>query len=250
MRVIKWDIFPQEIEAYTITKDFGDMSFNHPDHQLILNNRKSLADFLKHPLNRMVAPQQTHSNHLTQVTINDGGKGIFTKDDAIPSTDALYTFDNDLFLWSFHADCTPILLYARNQSLIVSIHAGWVGTTNQIVRDTINILIQKHQIDPKELYAYIGPCISKNHFEVQIDVINKIKSMDFDTSSFYQQIDATHYLVDNVGLNKQQLLNLGVSPKNITIAPYCTIDDNDLFYSHRKKEAGRSITIIKKKTCK
>lgn len=246
MNLIKWEIFKNEIEAYTITKDFGDMTYNNSDYNLIFNNRLKLAKYLDTDLDHMVAPRQCHTNNFKEVTISDGGKGIYNVNDAFNETDALYTKDSDLYLLSFHADCTPILLYCRDKKIVCAIHSGWIGTTKQITTHITKHLIENEGCNPKEIYAYIGPSISKENFEVQQDVIDLVKQMDFDTSQFYCEKDDTHYLVDNKGLNKQQLLNLGVLDSNITVSPYCTINNNDLFYSHRKKESGRSITIIKR----
>ncbi len=247
MKLIKWEMFDNEIEAYTVTKYFGDMSFNNEDKELILNNRKNLAKYLVTDLNHMVAPMQSHTINFKEVTLNDGGKGMDNVENAFKDTDALYTRDANLFLLSFHADCTPILLYCRDQKIVCSIHSGWLGATKQIVSHVVKHLIDNEGCNPNEIYAYIGPCISMKNFEVREDVINLVRKMDFDASNYYQQIDEEHYLMDNKGLNKQQLLNLGILDDNITISPYCTIDNNDLFYSHRKKETGRSITIIKRK---
>lgn len=246
MNLISWNIFDNEIAAYTVTKTFGDMSFNNKDTALILENRKRLARYLDTDLNHMVAPRQTHSTNFQEVSLKDGGKGMFVASDALQETDATYTRDPDLYLVSFHADCTPILLYCRTQGIICAIHAGWLGTTKQIVSKVVTHLITKEHCNPKEIYGYIGPCISQKHFEVKQDVIDLVKAMDFDTSSFYQKIDNEHYLLDNKGLNRQQLINAGVEKEHITISPYCTIENNDLLYSHRKKEMGRSITIIKR----
>ena len=67
-------------------------------------------------------------------------------------------------------------------------------------------------------------------------------------SPFYQKTDETHYLLDNKGLNKQQLLNLGVLEENIQVSSYCTNENNDLFFSHRVNHDGqRNVTIIKRK---
>ncbi len=247
MKTIPWNIFEDEIEAYTITKECGDMSFNNPDYQHILTNRKNLANYLDTTLERMVAPKQIHSTTLKEVCLQDGGKGMIQKSDAIVDCDALYTKDKDLYLLSFHADCTPILLYARDMGIVCAIHSGWVGTVNQIVDKVVGYLIQFEGCNPENMFAYIGPSISYDNFEVQVDVINKVKAMNFDTFKFYKQVDDIHYRVDNKGLNKQQLLNNGIKEENITVSPYCTIEDNDLFYSHRMKESGRSATIIKRK---
>ena len=246
MKLIPWNIFPQEIEAYTVTKTFGDMSFNNPNYKLILDNRKELASYLHTDLQHMIAPRQTHTNNFAEVTLLDGGSNMQKIDNYLNETDALYTKDANIYLLTFHADCTPILLYCRDQGIVSSIHSGWPGTIKQITSKVVNHLIHKEQCNPKQIYAYIGPSINKDNFEVKEDVIKLVRNMDFDTFPYYTKKDEEHYLLDNKGLNAQQLINAGVPKENITISPYCTINNNDLLFSHRKKESGRSITIIKK----
>lgn len=108
-------------------------------------------------------------------------------------------------------------------------------------------LIENEHCDPKEMLAYIGPCICQDCLEVMDNVIDLVKQMDFDTTPYYKQTDTTHYLLDNKGLNRQMLLNLGLLKKNITVSPYCTVENDKLFYSYRKyKDSGRNITIIKR----
>ena len=248
MKLIPWNIDPT-IEAYTITREYGDMSFSNSDYDTILNNRIQLASLLETDLEHMIAPQQTHSDHFKEVSLKlDGGKGMYQVSPELTDIDALYTKDDDLFLLTFHADCTPVLLYAPDQNIIASIHSGWLGTTKQIVSKVTSHLIDKEHCDGTLLKAYIGPCISQKHLEVQYDVIEKVMQMDFDTTPFYYQSDEIHYHLDNKGLNKQMLLNLGVKDSNITVSPYCTIDQNDSFFSHRKNRDGkRNITIIRRK---
>lgn len=247
MKMISWKIFPNEIEVHSITKEFGDMSFNNPDKALILQNRQCLAAYLHTDLKHMVAPHQTHTNNFKEVSLNDGGTNMTTLDTLLCDTDALYTKDKDLFLITFHADCTPIIIYCRDQKIVSSIHSGWLGTTKQITTKVVTHLMQEENCNPKEIYAYIGPSINKDIFEVKEDVISLVKEMDFDTSPYYSKKDQEHYLLDNKGLNEQQLLNIGIPKENISVSPYCTIANNDLFYSHRKKETGRSITIVRMK---
>ena len=65
---------------------------------------------------------------------------------------------------------------------------------------------------------------------------------------FIKKTDETHYLLDNKGLNKQQLLNLGVLEENIQVSSYCTNENNDLFFFTSNNHDGqRNVTIIKKK---
>lgn len=63
------------------------------------------------------------------------------------------------------------------------------------------------------MLAYIGPCICQDCLEVMDNVIDLVKQMDFDTTPYYKQTDTTHYLLDNKGLNRQMLLNLGLLKK-------------------------------------
>lgn len=49
----------------------------------------------------MVAPHQVHSANFKEVSIADGGKGIYDQESAFDNTDALYTKDANLFLLSF-----------------------------------------------------------------------------------------------------------------------------------------------------
>lgn len=243
MKLIKWNT-NNNIEAYTVTKEMGDMSFTSVDKEY----RQKLAEYLGTDLNHMVAPNQVHSANFKEVYLSDGGKGMTSQASAIQNTDATYTKDKDLFLLSFHADCTPILLYCPKTNIIAAIHSGWLGTTKQIVSIVTSHLINNEHCDPNTMLAYIGPCICKNCLEVMDNVIDLVKQMDFDTTPFYRQTDKTHYLLDNQGLNKQMLLNLGLQEENITISPYCTVENDDLFYSYRKhKDTGRNITIIKRR---
>lgn len=246
MKLIPWQN-NQYFEAYTTTRELGDISLkNNPAEAL--KARQDLADLLACDLNKMVAPHQTHTANFTQVFLKDGGSNIIKLEDKFNNIDATYTRDKGLTLFTFHADCTPILLYSPDQNLVCAIHSGWPGTVKQIVTKVVKHLISQEGCNPQNMQAYIGPCISYSYFEVQIDVIKKVQAMDFDTRPFYHQIDETHYLMDNKGLNKQQLLNQGLRETNITVSPYCTVINNDLFFSHRKNKDGkRNISLIRLK---
>ena len=197
MKLIKWNLH-EDVEAYTTTRKLGDISLNNPNYLKVLENRQELASLLNTDLEHMVAPRQTHSTNLKQVFLmKDGGTNMLKQTDDLYEVDATYTKDKDLFLLSFHADCTPILVYCKDQKIVCAIHSGWLGTVRQIVDHTIRYLIEKENCNPKEMYCLIGPCLSKKHLEVQDDVINQVKKMNFDTSPFYQKTDENHYLLDN-----------------------------------------------------
>ena len=244
MKLIKYDI-GNEVVAYTTTRELGDISLNNPDTDQVIKNREELAGLLNTDLNHLIAPRQTHSTNVKQVSLVEGGTNMLQQTDALYEVDATYTKDKNLYLLSFHADCTPVLIYCKDTKIVCAIHSGWLGTVREIVSKVTKYLIDNEHCDPQHMHCLIGPCISYNNLEVMDDVIDQVKSMSFDTAPFYSQIDSLHYLLDNKGLNKQQLLNLGVLEKNIQVSPLCTVDNNELFFSHRKNRDGqRNVTII------
>ena len=133
MKLIKWNLH-EDVEAYTTTRKLGDISLNNPNYLKVLENRQELASLLNTDLEHMVAPRQTHSTNLKQVFLmKDGGTNMLKQTDDLYEVDATYTKDKDLFLLSFHADCTPILVYCKDQKIVCAIHSGWLGTVRQIV---------------------------------------------------------------------------------------------------------------------
>ncbi len=252
MKLIPWSCC-DEIEAYTTcaydeNNQLIDMSYNSGHYDQILNNRLTLAKQLQTDLDHMVALKQQHTTHFLEVSLKDGGKGIYTANDAFIGYDAMYTRDSHLWLWSFHADCCPVLLYCRDQKIVAAIHSGWKGTVHEIVGKVTKHLIHKEHCQPQHIYAYIGPSLSQKNFEAKDDIISLVKQMSFDTSSFYIQKKDGAYLLDSKGLIQQQLLCLGVLQEHITISPYCTFENENLFFSYRRnKTPHRNITLIQLK---
>ena len=249
MKLIPWQCF-DKVEAYTTcaydeNNQIMDMSYNNPHYQDVYNNRQKLAQLLNTDLDHMVATLQQHTTNFIEVTLADGGKGMRSQEDALIGYDAMYTREKNLWLWTFHADCCPVLLYCPTQHIVAAIHSGWKGTVGEIVKKVTSHLIENEKCSPQDIYAYIGPSINQENFEAKDDIIDLVKQMSFDTSSFYKQKEDGAYLLDSKGLIKQQLLLLGVKEENITVSPYCTIKDEDLFFSYRRnKSPHRNITCI------
>ena len=132
------------------------------------------------------------------------------------------------------ADCCPILLADPVRQTSAAIHAGWKGTVAQIVSKTASAMICQGS-NPADILAYIGPCISLAHFEVGDEVAEQ-----FD----FKEKRGARWHVDLKASNEAQLRNVGIS--QIEISEYCTIENNDLFFSHRKEKGitGRMLAII------
>lgn len=94
----------------------------------IVENRQRLASSLSCELNDFVCANQTHSSNFHRVTLEDKGRGATQMDTAIKDTDALYTYEPNLLLCSFVADCVPVIFHDKVNGLIGVIHSGWQGT--------------------------------------------------------------------------------------------------------------------------
>lgn len=132
------------------------------------------------------------------------------------------------------ADCCPILLADPVLKTTAAIHAGWKGTASQIVAKTASVMISKGS-NPADILAYIGPCISLAHFEVGNEVAEQFE---------LKEKRGARWHVDLKASNEAQLRNAGIS--QIEISEYCTIENNDLFFSHRKEKGitGRMLALI------
>lgn len=254
MKIISWNIH-SEIIAGTTTRIGGcsqgsysglNLGLNVNDNpEDVINNRKILAQELHTSFDKMISPNQTHSTNLMKVTLKDGGKGMYSLDDAPADVDGLYTRDRGLFLLTYHADCIPILIYEKKQHLILALHSGWKGNVHEITLKAIRKLIDEENCLPTEMYAYIGPSLGKNNFEAKEDIISLVNQMEIDGQSYYEKKEDGNYLLDAKGLAKAQMLKAGIPESNITVSPYCTMDRQDLFYSYRANHhCGRNVSFI------
>lgn len=251
MKLLRLDLH-DDVEIYTTyayDKNINcNMSYNGNDDEAVYRHRRELAQLLNTDFSYMVATLQQHTTNFIEVDLKDGGKGIESKDTAIIGYDAMYTREKDLWLFSFHADCTPVLLYCKDQKIVAEVHSGWKGTVNEIAGKLVKHLIDNENCNPEEMYAYIGPAIEYRNFEAKDDIIQLVNKMSFDTSSFYTLKDDGAYLLNSKGLIRQTLLNLGIKEEHIKVSTYCTMEDDEKFFSYRKtKTNDRNITLIRLK---
>lgn len=211
----------------------------------VISNRKDLCRATDTELTQWCFSCQTHSDHFHSVTKSDAGRGTRIYEDGIPNCDALYTHEKDLAIGVFHADCVAILLYDPYSKIIGAIHSGWQGTVKEITRKTLEHLIQHEHVQREHLHAYIAPAIAYRSFEVGMDVVEQVRSMSFDTSSFITLRQNDKALIDNKGLNRQMLLNAGVSAHHIQIDKNDTFMKNDALFSYRRDpQCGRHMSFI------
>lgn len=253
----KWSEMNKNVYAGFTTKNGGSVTSKFGDHNLglhvgddpnqVVENRRSLAEKLSFSLDNWVSSEQTHRNVVYEVTEEDSGKGSSDFLTSIKDCDGMFTHDHNILLALTYADCVPIYFFSPQKKLIGIVHAGWKGTVTKISESLVNQWIQQYDVNPKDIFAAIGPSICNHCYIVDNRVIQEVEKLDIpDKHLHYQKVNETKFSLNLKTLNKSILQNLGIPEANIDVTDYCTSCHHELFYSHRrdKGSTGRMLGFI------
>ena len=143
-----------------------------------------------------------------------------------PVADAVWTDQRGIALAIQTADCVPILFVHRRGDLVAAAHAGWRGLLGGVIESLVEAL----PAVPSDLQAWIGPCISVRHFEVDRDVWAAVRDQ-CPVAVADHSVDVAKRMVDLVRLAQWRLRECGVG--QIAAVQRCTYAD-PAFYSHRQ----------------
>ena len=194
-------------------------------NSFLAENKTFLSQIMQTPVENFISPIQIHGCNI-EIAKPTGG--------TIPDTDAVILTHKDFVLTLNFADCTPIILYDKKQHLAAGIHAGWRGTAQKIAQKTALKMITELNSNPQDIVGAIGPCIGKCCFEVGEEVINALQPYTAYSGKF----------VDLKETNRRQLEEIGIT--QIDISPYCTICNQDKFFSYRLSKTQNRHNIILK----
>ncbi|MBW8349834.1 peptidoglycan editing factor PgeF [Bacillus sp. IITD106] len=213
----------------------------------VLENRKKLAASLNCGLDDFVCAKQTHSANFHRVELEDKGRGALQMETAIPDTDALYTYEPNLLLCSFNADCVPVIFYHEGTGIVGVIHSGWQGSVKEITLKLFKHLIKEENCDPCDFHVQICPALSQEKFEVDEDVYIKFKDLGYADDFIYYNEQTNKYHIDNQLTVKKQCMLAGVPEEQITIDRTCTYVSEEGFSYRQDKQCGRHLCFIMKK---
>ncbi|UFU00956.1 peptidoglycan editing factor PgeF [Radiobacillus kanasensis] len=213
------------------------------DATTVVRNRHQLAENIGIPLDNWVFAEQVHTTNISVVSEEDRGKGSKSLDSAIPACDGLITKERGIVCAAFYADCVPLFFFDPETGWIGIAHAGWRGTVDGMAPKMVQTLVEQGA-NRESLRVAIGPSIGKANYQVDAKVIQHIPNAHHD-SAVHQQSE-THYLLDLQALNKELLLMEGVQETHLYTTKYCTYQDDQLFFSHRRDEGktGRMLGFI------
>jgi len=208
------------------------------DNKININqNLKKVCQKIKCSRKNLILLNQIHSNKVFSINRTPKKK---------PLGDALVTSKNKLALGILTADCAPVFIIDPKKKIISAIHAGWKGAYKKIIYKTIYKLKKKGS-SIKDLYAVIGPCISKKNYEVKKDFLKKFTVRNKKNKRFFTIYKKKIFFSLNEYISNQ-LKSIGV--KNIDIIKKDTYFYKNNFFSSRRSlknnfnDYGRNISVI------
>ncbi len=231
--------FPTKKGGYS-KGDFESLNFFYStddDHETVNKNYKKFFETFE--IDKFARGKQTHSKNVTVAT--EGNCSIyFENNDGFLS-------EEDITLITFHADCGSVFIYDLEKNVFGMLHSGWMGTSLNIVKKALHIMVRDFGTNPENIILGIGPSICKNCFETDFDVAEKFLNLGYATYVEYNN-EKNKYFIDLKEILKKQAMECGVLEEKIEVATECTMCNKEEFYSHRRdgKKRGGHLGFIKK----
>lgn len=221
------------------------LSFSVEDaRENVLENFRRIGERFGKTPEDFVLSKQSHETKVLKVGTKDRGKGI-TKDRDYEGIDALITDEKGLILSCFSADCVPILFYDPIHKAVGACHSGWRGTKGKILRNVVEEMRKHFSSNPADILIAIGPSISKEQYIVSEDLglsfLEDYPDLGEDAASPMQRISKDKFQLDLWDLNRRIALDSGIREEHISISGYCTMENPELFFSHRYSQGRRGL---------
>ncbi len=135
------------------------------------------------------------------------------------------------------ADCQPVMLAHKSQEYVLALHCGWRGNRAGFPETATKEFCKYYNLSPADLAAVrgpsLGPCCAR------FEPFEEHWGPEF--SGYYHQDKKT---VDLWSLTRDQLMQAGLLPQNVSSIDMCTMCREELFFSYRRKRnCGRQASI-------
>ena len=150
------------------------------------------------------------------------------------------------------ADCLPVLLAEPDGQWVAAAHAGWRGLAGNrgfgVMEVAVNAMRERMGSDVAQLQVWLGPCIGPQAFEVGHEVRDAFCGDQAQASQCFQPGPMKgKWWADLPALARMRLQAMGVTQitGNDGSSPWCTVAQQDLFFSHRRdRVSGRFAASI------
>jgi polyphenol oxidase len=163
---------------------------------------------------------------------------------ASSEADAAITTEPGLACTMMVADCLPILFAAPEARGVGAAHAGWRGLAGGVLEATVSALCEAAACEPRELEAWLGPCIGPRQFEVGAEVLDAFGPLAAHRFAPRPRPDGSpRWLADLPGLARDRLRTVGVT--RVSGGGWCTVEDASRFFSFRRdRVTGRMAAAV------
>jgi len=162
--------------------------------------------------------------------------------------DALISTTSGQVVGVLVADCLPVLIAERGGRAVAAVHAGRKGIAAGILRNTVSFLTHHLAISPQDLFAGVGPGISRDHYAVDpLTATGFLNAVDPDGIS--RNASPVQVLLDLRATVHALLIRSGIPPEHIEHMRQCTRSNPDLLFSFREAGGvtGRFAALIQAK---
>ncbi|MGR8935062.1 MAG: peptidoglycan editing factor PgeF [Gammaproteobacteria bacterium] len=192
----------------------------------VLENRRRIREELLLP-GEPVWLEQVHGTRVVQADALQG----------LEQADAAFTTVKGVVCAVLIADCLPLLLCTQAGSAVAAVHAGWRGLLHGVIENAVAAL------PPEPLYAWLGPAIGAQRFEVGDEVHAAFIAKTPLYGAAFKAVARGKWLADIYCLARLALRTLGVDA--VYGGGYCTVSDSARFFSYRRDgRTGRMATLI------
>lgn len=195
--------------------------------------------------------KQVHGNRV--LTTQEIAQKLADKDleNSLSDGDGIIGNKSNQSVWVASADCTPVVIGDVQTGRVGAVHAGWRGTAQKIVPRAIARLIEMGS-QPSNLRVAIGPAITGEMYQVDEIVAVEVGKTIVDEISHktdgeilieLQSLPHPPVTPDKLPgkvrlnvpkINQIQLEQLNIPSEYIAIAPFCTYQQSDCFFSYRR----------------
>lgn len=164
---------------YFIKHHIFDLSHKELNHAYRLDNEKAssdltaVKDYLK--ANRVFLLKQIHSNIIVQASQKTGLEA-----------DGSITTEPNLAIGVYTADCVPILLYDRDQTVVASLHCGWQGLIKGLIQNGAKALAN---LGKSHIKCIMGPSIGAQSYFVDEIYREHFVSVDPNSIQFFKPLN-------------------------------------------------------------
>jgi len=211
------------------------------DRGHVSENRARVAAKLSVERDKLLTVHQVHSPDVINVTEP-------WMPETAPQADAMVTAVPGIALGVLAADCAPVLFADKKAHIIGAAHAGWKGAFGGVLEATIEAMVRLGA-ERNDIAAAIGPCISKDFYEVGPEFRDRFVEADAVNGKWFVPSESPgHFMFDLPGYAEARLEAADIG--TVSLLGHCTYQDQKRFFSYRRTthrgetDYGRQISAI------